>query len=214
MIRTIAGCLLFLTIGVLAAQDDTTRHEAERALIREKSLQAFDQLPLEYDAAGKAAFHVIDPEKRFFLADGYRYFGFRFRTPPKIEGDFGWTFILKPRDGPVMIGYSIFSILRRNGPMKGFETYEREKVADYPELIPQFPFTQNVTLQSLAADHFLPDEEYVIWFRYAETEATPPMAVAFAFAPPGKNWKSRLPLGRKFHAPSADTPASIEGDPW
>jgi hypothetical protein len=207
--------LLLLSVGMALAQELSPEQLAERALIREKSQEAFDFLPLTYDpVTGKAPIQVVDPARRFFLHEGSRYFGFRFKAPEQIDGDFGWMYLLKPKSGPVQLGQHHWSILRKNGPMN--ETYrtERGKVADYPELAAQFPYTRGVILQMFRAEHFVPGEEYAIWFRFAESERMPEFAIAFSFAPRTKAWTARLPTGRKRVEPTSSTPTSIEGDPW
>jgi hypothetical protein len=205
--------LLFVTCG-LAAASMSPEDQAREVVIKEKAPTVFELLPLAYDSSGRAPFHIIDPNTRYFDYKGNRYFGFRFVTPAVIDGDFGWMFLLKPKDGPVSIRNSGWYILRRNGPMTGFRTFDRRNVADYPEVAAQFPHTKNITVQSLPAENFLPNEEYIMWFMLPLSEPRPQHAVAFSFAPRATAWTARLPLGRKKVVPSSSTPTSIEGDPW
>jgi hypothetical protein len=210
----LSGIFLWLLCCGVAAAQLTPEIEARDAVIREKSQALFEVLPLAYDAEGRAPFHVVDPDTRSFDYEGSRYFGFRFQTPSTIEGDFWWIFLLKPKDGPVTVDRMGWYILRKAGPMTGFANFRRQLVENFPEVRAQFPYTRNITVQTLDAENFLPNEEYIIWFCYPEKEPKPQIAVAFSFALPGTSWMARLPLGTKKVAPTATTPTSLEGDPW
>lgn len=71
---------------------------ADAAAIHEKlrkECEKFELLPLKYDASGQAEIQFINAGKIFYMSDGYRYFGFRFKTPSAITGDFIWMFLLR-----------------------------------------------------------------------------------------------------------------------
>lgn len=213
------GIFTGLGLAFLRAVDSDPEIEARNALIRSQSETAFDLIPLKYDATGKAPIHFIDPAVKFFVDDGKRYFGFRFRTPTQIEGDFSWMFLLRNADGPQSTGPMGWYIVRKNGSMTGFSHWVPRMVSEYPDLRARFPFTNRVTLQSLPKSAFLPDEEYIIWFSFLESEKPVQFAVAFSFTLPGSDWTSRLPLGKHVEPPKGpdtrkSTRQSAEGDPW
>ncbi|MEO6053075.1 MAG: hypothetical protein ABIP97_03600, partial [Chthoniobacterales bacterium] len=89
-------------------------------------------------------------------------------------------------------------------------------LAAYPELKKKFPYTQTLTLQTLSKECFLPNQEYIMWFRVFESTTGPEFALAFSFSGPNQNDFDRLPLGVKAkvsHQPNLH-PTSFEGDPW
>lgn len=203
--------------GPLRAQ--TTAEVAARDAEIRKNADKFELFPIQYDAEGKAVFRFIDPSKTFFFYEGKRYFGFRFRTPAVVEGDFAWICLLRSPVRPTNVGVLLWYILRRNGEMRGFSHYQDRGVNMYPKLKEKFPYTRDVTFQQLDKGAFRPNEEYVIWFSTLEGENPVEFALAFAFVPEGKDMRSRLPVGPTFaemQGPQREDKdlKSYEGDPW
>lgn len=180
----------------------------------------FEFFPLEYDSANHALIRFIDPAKNFFISKGRRYFGFRFKAPAVVDGDFAWMFLLRSENGPTTSGAMNFYIVRLNGPMEGFTDFSDRQVGDYPALREKFPYSQNLTVQYLEKESFLPNEEYAIWFSVEEGDEIAPYAVAFSFMKKGQmNPDGRLPLGptrtSQRSAGQQDFElTSYEGDPW
>jgi len=207
------GCFLWPLHGA------SPEAEALQAEIR-ANLDTFELFTLDYDSNQQAVIRFIDPQKNFFLHDGRRYFGFRFKTPEKLDGDFSWIFLPRNATGPKTTGPVNWYILRRNGQMDGFSSFFNRGVKAYPSLQAKFPHTNNFTVQTLAQENFLPNEEYAIWFSLLAGDNPIELAVAFAFGRlDGGDDYSRLPIGAKSSersTQSGDQPGvtSSEGDPW
>ena len=208
--------LLFSAAGLLPAPGQETPFW--EPVVRQNA----DRFPLfspEYDADGKALIRFLDPTQNFFVDDGRRYFGFRFRAPETPGGDFAWMFLLRNASGPESTGPMNWYIVRRNGEMEGFTQFFRKNVAAYPELKKKFPNTSTVTLQYLPRSSFVPGEEYVMWFSLLEGDNTPQFAVAFSFADSAREEPTdRLPFGQARGTARQEKKGpeltSYEGDPW
>jgi len=192
--------------------------EAERA--QPKLREYFEKapfFPFEYDSMGEAVIRLIGTPQESFIFEQGRYFGFRFKTPAKITGDFRWFFLMSNPDGPVTMNDFAWYILRKAGDMKGFSTYRRDPLDYYPRLKSRFPHTGGVIIQTLSDRHLLPNEEYLIWFRVRSDENIPPMAVAFTLPDSRQSPQPQLPLSSEPLSGSvqpSSAQSSIEGDPW
>jgi hypothetical protein len=208
--------LIFLPLlPELRAEEAATRQWL--AGTREKALQALPLLPLKYDASGRAVIQYVDPSRHFFLHDGHRCVGFRFRTPQRIDGDFVWMFLLRSVDGPTLMAAGGTAIYRATGELKEniWQDFKRSRVSSYPELREMFPYTVDLDLNQSPGAQFLPDQEYIVMRRMLEHEQAPEFAVAIAFARPGTPPESVLPIGpRKVPQPTPPPAKSIEGDPF
>ncbi len=199
---------LFFPVFAAASEDLSLVLKEVRA-----NCQKFPLLPLKIDATGKAPMEYLKPAEDFFISNGYRYTGFRFRAPADITGDFSWMFLMRNQDAPMSLNFMQWDILARDEDKSGFITFENIPVGLYPELKAKFPNTRSLTLQQQPRSFFSPKKEYVIWFRFSTNQKPPEYAVAISFM--GQNQKypeSKLPLGKP--KPGPPTPTSYEGDPW
>lgn len=199
----------------LRADEATTRQWL--AQTQEKAIQTLPLLPITYDAAGRAAIQYIDPSRHFFIHDGYRCVGFRFRTPQRIDGDFVWMFLLRSADGPTSMAAGGIAIYRATGELKQniWQNSLRRRVSSYPELREMFPHTGDLDIEQSPGAQFLPDQEYIVMRRMLEHEQAPEFAVALAFCKSGSPPESVLPIGpRKAPQPAPPPAKSIEGDPF
>lgn len=207
--------LLFLVSHAFA---DFDRSELQRAKpeIRQH-FDSFPLLPFEYDANGWAVIRLIDTAKDSFVFEQGRYFGFRFKTPAEITGNFSWLFLMSNPDKQVTMQDFGWYIIRKAGDMTGFSSYTPDDLPKYPRLSARFPNTRGIIYQNLDGRNLLPNEEYLIWFRVPSDDILPPLAVAFALTTPGRYPRPRLPLVSE-PIPGSAKPAapqsSIEGDPW
>lgn len=211
--------VLFLALSICSqAPGNWDQTEAERA--QPKLREYFEKAPLfpfEYDSKGEAVIRLIGAPQESFIFEQGRYFGFRFKTPAEITGDFWWFFLMSNPDGPVTMHDSAWYILRKAGDMKGFSTYRPDRLDNYPRLKSRFPHTQGITIQTLAGRNLLPNEEYLIWFRARSDENIPRLAVAFSLANSRQNPQPHLPLSSEPIPGSAQptsSQSSIEDDPW
>lgn len=212
------GVLALLLSLVSRASADFDRSELQRA--KPEIRQHFDIFPLfpfEYDANGWAVIRLLDTSKNSFVFEQGRYFGFRFKTPGEITGDFSWFFLMSNPDRQITLRNFGWYITRKAGEMTGFANYTPDDLAKYPRLSARFPNTLGIIYQNLNGRNLLPNEEYLIWFRVPSDETIPPLAVAFALTTPGRYPRPRLPLVSE-PIPGSARPAgpqsSIEGDPW
>ncbi len=139
---------LFVFSCAFGEWDET---EAERA--QPKLREYFEKAPLfpfEYDSQGEAVIRLIGTPQESFIFEQGRYFGFRFKTPSEITGDFRWCFLMSNPDGPVTMNDFAWYILRKAGDMKGFSTYRRDPLDYYPRLKSRFPHTGGVLIQTLS----------------------------------------------------------------
>lgn len=174
--------------------------------------EKFPLFSLERDASGKAPFQYIRPAESYFLSKGYRYFGFRFKAPNEITGDFSWVFLLRNQTGPLTVEFMQWDILSRDDESSGFYTFERFPISRYPDLKAKFPHTHGFTLQQQPKSFFKPGKEYIIWFRISANQKLPEYAAAISFMSRNQEYpEAKLPLGSPKVAPK---PTTYEGDPW
>ena len=218
---------LLLSICLLpwAGVSAITEAEAEakrRAVLERDALilrnqKKFEELPLKYDQRGVAVTYFVNPYKSGFADGEYRYLGFRFKTPEKIAGDFGWMYLLRNPDGPQTVAGFSWCLLRADGAKMGLlSEYYRRSVSEFSELKKNYPHTKQVVFQDFGGHEFEPSTEYVMWLRTKEAEGMPDLALAFAFGRSSELPGLRmLPIGKRIEREREPKPlTSYEGDPW
>jgi hypothetical protein len=122
---------------------------------------------------------VLDVQKYMFKYDGSNYCGFRFTVPDWSDGDFDWIFLLdKPESRKDFFakGFNWY-IIPETGRSPGFTHFWTRKVLGHPKLQRRFPYTINMTDQSLDRERLRPGQTYAIWFGFEDNEM---VNIAFA----------------------------------
>ena len=123
---------------------------------------------------GWAKLHKLEAQRTHQEYEGLYYTGFHFTMPEWADGDFKWFFVAdKKRERRDFKSDTLkFYILKKDGKMRGFEKYTTKNVAAFPPMKNLYPYTNRFLEQSLELDRFVPGDEYIIWFSYAEEDMT------------------------------------------
>ncbi|GEM_PF-6820128 len=110
--------------------------------------------------------------KDSFIFNGTRYSGFRF-VPDRKEGhkedDFLWYWT-----DPVGTGLQAWGIAKVEGRVNGFERFWRLNPKLFPALKDWPPEQKRwIILQSIHGKNLVDGDEYIIWFRFSETDTQP-----------------------------------------
>ena len=129
----------------------------------------FREVPVSTEP-GKAACHKLTLNTR-----GKKIDAVRFRVPEGEPRDMVWAFL----PTKTLVGWYI---LPTAGEMQGFAKFWRPSARG--TLGKKAPAdVDRVILQSLAAKHLKPGQEYLLWFRFEDDKPTPPLHLAIALLP-------------------------------
>ena len=126
-----------------------------------------DQLPILLGAGqpvGKTEERLLTLNRDAVIVDGQRFDGIVV-TAPAEKSSFAWAFA-SPANA------ASWYILREKGEMKGFANFLRQTRAPVPSAAGLKPKTvESITFQRLDSAAWVPNERYLVWFRF--TDATP-----------------------------------------
>lgn len=161
--------------------------DATTAARREFLQMNFDKFfPARFEKDGPTFARIQTMPVRDNLIEfrGRYYCGFRFTMPPVLQGDLKWMYLAAKTEAQKdhFVSNSEWYIVRKQGTMKGFTTYDARAVAEIPDLNKRFPFTKNLVVQHLPQGNLLPGQEYAIWFSFEQKDVPYLPDIAFALS--------------------------------
>jgi hypothetical protein len=168
----------------------------ERLDFLQRNFSNFVPVQFHKGANGEAAIQYLHFNENKFIYLGRNYCGFKFTVPAWLDGDFEWLYILAKTEAnkDFSTGTLQWYIIPESGHSEGFENFNPVRLANYPQLQRQFPYTHVLTTQNLAANRLKSGKTYAIWFALQEKD---PPDIAFAMtinSERGTNEFGALPL--------------------
>jgi len=197
---TVAHSFMPSKSAVWTAPETTPRvfqtADDERLEFLQKNFPNFVPVQFQKGANGEAVIQYLHFNENKFVYLGKYYCGFKFAVPSWLDGDFEWLYILAKTEAnkDFSTGTLQWYIIPENGHSEGFENFDQPRLANYPQLQRQFPYTHVLTTQDLAAKRLKPGKTYAIWFALQEKD---PPDIAFAMtinSKRGTNEFGALPL--------------------
>ena len=200
---------------------DSSRMEALRNCARLVARNQADseeflrEVRVLYETFPEVKPHYVTGEMNFtpvgLNASGAGFDAIRFRTKAGYDWKLVWCFVYPPPsrpDDPEWGNLGNWDIVRRNGGMRGFEgpgsSFSRAEYTGAP-----WSGKRYVAIQELHSDPLMPDEEYLIWFRFGD-ERSAEMFAQICLVP-RESWRGAESMEAVFglHEP----PPSVPEDP-
>ena len=146
--------------------------DARRAFLQ-SNFSKFVPVQFQKDASGNALVQRLHVQQNKFEYGDKYYCGFQFTVPTWIDGDFEWLWAFaktKEQADYRTKNQMGWYIVPQSGQSKGFENYMNRRVAEFPLLKQQFPYSGALVIQDLEQSRLEPGKTYAIWFCFQDED--------------------------------------------
>jgi|GEM_PF-3381367 len=162
------GYLYRSSLAISENLDSAPNGNSQHEFLQSNFLK-FVPFQFQKDTNGAAVLQRLHVGDNMFEHDGIYYCGFKFTIPAWADGNLKLMYILAKTEAEKDFSVSFMDsgIVPESGPSLGTYEYFRDKLASYPQLQAQFPYTGMLTTQNFFNTKRLESgKTYGIWFEF------------------------------------------------